>query len=296
MNTKQIDYILELAQTLNFNRAAENLFISQPTLTYQIKEVEKELNFKIFERTGKSVSLTPAGGQFCSALRSIRDELKNAIELGQNFSRKYSDDITIGIPTRSCIYFLPQAIKDFSKIYPEISITPIFNGFYRPEEFLKGNQDIFFTFGNEMKHVPDTKFFHLYKSSIYLITKQDDPLAQKNIIKIEDLKGRILMVGGGSPPELKRLQQKVINTINIEYFNSLNHETTLTNIASDKGICLTPGFFNDFSGEFAWTPIETEEYFDCKLCIHTNDKRECVRDFIKILQNIYSEKVKQNKL
>ena len=53
MNTKQIDYILELAQTQNFNRAAENLYISQSTLTYQIKEVEKELNFLLFERSGK---------------------------------------------------------------------------------------------------------------------------------------------------------------------------------------------------------------------------------------------------
>ena len=51
MNTKQIDYILELAQTQNFNRAAENLYISQSTLTYQIKEVEKELNFLLFERS-----------------------------------------------------------------------------------------------------------------------------------------------------------------------------------------------------------------------------------------------------
>ena len=45
MNTRQIDYILELAKTLNFNRAAENLFITQPTLTYQIKAVEEEIGF-----------------------------------------------------------------------------------------------------------------------------------------------------------------------------------------------------------------------------------------------------------
>ena len=56
MNTKQIDYILELAQTQNFNRAAENLYISQSTLTYQIKEVEKELNFLLFERSGKGAT------------------------------------------------------------------------------------------------------------------------------------------------------------------------------------------------------------------------------------------------
>ena len=72
--------------------------------------------------------------------------------------------------------FLPEAIKKFNKKYPNILITPIFNDFYHPEEFLKGNQDIFFTFDNEMKHVPDTKLYPLYTSRIYLITKKDDPL------------------------------------------------------------------------------------------------------------------------
>ncbi len=118
MNTKQIDYILELVQTRNFNRAGENLFISQPTLTYQIKEVEKEIGFNIFERSGKGAVLTPAGNQFCTTLRSIKEELKRAIEQGQNFSRKYSDNITIGLPARSCIYHLPKAIKNFRYCSP----------------------------------------------------------------------------------------------------------------------------------------------------------------------------------
>ncbi|MBD5402416.1 LysR family transcriptional regulator [bacterium] len=288
MNTKQIDCILELAQTLNFNRAAENLYISQPTLTYQIKEVEKEIGFNIFERSGKGATLTPAGSQFCTTLRNIKDELKSAIEQGQNFSRQYSDNITIGLPTRSCIYHLPQAIKEFAKKYPDILVTPIFNDFYHPEEFLKGNQDIYFTFDNEMKHVPDTKLLSLYKSKIYLITKKDDPLAQFKVVTIADLKGRTLMVGGGSPPQLRALQQKIISTIDINYFNSENHDTTLTNILADRGICLTPGFFQDYTGEFAWIPFDCEEYFDCKLCVHTNDKRESLREFIKILQKLYS--------
>ena len=80
MDTKQIDYILELAQTKNFNRAAENLFISQPTLTYQIKLAENELRFKLFDRSPKGAVLTPAGEQFCVTLRNIRDELKRAYE------------------------------------------------------------------------------------------------------------------------------------------------------------------------------------------------------------------------
>ena len=73
MNTKQIDYILELAQTQNFNRASENLFIAQSTLTYQIKEVENELGFKLFERSGKGATLTPAGRKFCTTLRTVKN-------------------------------------------------------------------------------------------------------------------------------------------------------------------------------------------------------------------------------
>ena len=61
MNTKQMEYILELARTGNFNRAAENLYISQPTLTYQIKLAEQEIRFRLFDRSGRGAALTPAG-------------------------------------------------------------------------------------------------------------------------------------------------------------------------------------------------------------------------------------------
>ena len=60
MTTKQIDCCVELAHTLNFSRAAENMFVSQPTLTYQIKLLEEEVGFPIFERSGKGAALTPA--------------------------------------------------------------------------------------------------------------------------------------------------------------------------------------------------------------------------------------------
>ena len=63
MTTKQIDYCIELAHTLNFSRAAENMFVSQPTFSYQIKLMEEEVGFNIFERSGKGAALTPAGAR-----------------------------------------------------------------------------------------------------------------------------------------------------------------------------------------------------------------------------------------
>ena len=68
MNTKQIDYCIELAHTLNFSRAADNMFVSQPTFSYQIRLLEEEIGFSIFDRSGRGASLTPAGRQFVSYL------------------------------------------------------------------------------------------------------------------------------------------------------------------------------------------------------------------------------------
>ena len=126
MNTKQIDYCIELAHTLNFSRAADNLFVSQPTFSYQIKLPEEEIGFSIFERSGRGTALTPAGEQFVSCLRTMREEMKRAIEQCQNFSSKYKDDISIGLMVRQAIYFLPEAIKLFSDTDPEVQISPKF--------------------------------------------------------------------------------------------------------------------------------------------------------------------------
>ncbi len=68
MTTKQIDYCIKLAYTLHFSRGADNMFVSQPTFSYQIRLLEKEVGCTIFERSGKGASLTPAGAQFVSSL------------------------------------------------------------------------------------------------------------------------------------------------------------------------------------------------------------------------------------
>ena len=287
MNTRQIDYVLEIAQTKSFKRAAENLFISQPALSYQIKLVEEEIGFPLFERSVRGAVLTPAGEQFCTTLRNIRTELKRAIEQGQNFSSRYQTNISIGLPMRSALYFLPQAIETFESENRSISITPHFLPLSDPSSFLKGEDDILFSMEVDVKRIPDIKLHHLFESRIYLITEKSDPLAQKDLITMNDLKGRILMVGGGSPPELQLVQRRVIEELNISHFNSNDHETTLTNVATHKGVCLAPGFLNDHHGEFAWIPFDCPETVSCVLCTHASEQREPVLSFVKLLQKIY---------
>ena len=287
MNTKQMDYILELAQTQNFNRAAENLYTSQPTMTYQIKAAEEEVGFAIFERSGKGASLTPAGSQFVTELRSIRESLKRAIEHGQNFSARYIENIRLALPIRSCLYFLPDAISRFESSHPDIQVTLYFSWENCIDSFLHNDQDIVFAMSHEMKRVPDVNQHKLFDSHIYLITEKENPLAAKSLITEEDLYGRTLMVGGGSPPMLRSVQQRMIATGKIDYFNSQDHDTTLTNVASHKGVCLAPGFLNDHTGEFAWIPFDCKETIPCSLFTHKNDQRDSLAEFVRLLQSYY---------
>ena len=242
MTLKDIDYILELAQTQNFNKAAENLYTAQPTLSYHIKTAEEELGFKIFTRSSKGAALTPAGAQFCITLRNVRAELQKAIEQAQNFSTRYSENITIGLGWRSAIYYLPQIMQKFTQLHPSVSITPVFSSDHYIEQFLKGETDIVFALEEHVRKVPDIQIHPFYQSPIYLISQLDDPLAMKELVTAWDLTGRTLMVGGGSPAALRKVQQRIIRTVDINYFNSADHDTTLTNVAANLGICLAPVF------------------------------------------------------
>ena len=291
MTTKQIDYCIELARTESFSRGAENMFVSQPTFSYQIKLLEEEVGFEIFVRNGKGAALTPAGQQFVAYLSNMRQEMKRAIEQGQNFSAKYQDNISISLMVRQAIYFLPEAIKEFETNDSGVLITPLFQYENGIDSFLKNESDIVFALEEQTKQLAGTNVHQLFQSHIYLICDKNDPLTTKNLITDEDIYGHTLMVGGGSPALLRLVQQKLISSGKIEYFNSPDHDTTLTNVASGKGICLAPGFLNDHSDQYAWIPYDCKDTFSCVLCSHKADQRESVQSFIATLQKIYSDAV-----
>ena len=291
MTTKQMDYCIELARTLNFTRAAENQFVSQPTLTYQIKLLEEEIGFTVFERSGKGAALTPAGAQFVSFLTGMREDLKRAIEQGQNFSARYQDSISVCMSVRQSLYFLPEAMRLFAEAWPAVQITPVFQYGNSMELFLRGEADLVFALREQTKQVAGIQVHDLFESRIYLIADREDPLAKKDLIREEDLYGRTLMVGGGSPQALKTVQHRLISSGKIRYFNSADHDTTLTNVAAGRGICLAPGFLNDHSGQFAWIPFDCRERFSCVLCTHKEDRRPSLQAFLELLKRLYRDAV-----
>ena len=289
MNTKHFESVFELAKTRNFNRAAENLYITQPALTYQINVIEEEIGFRLFDRSGKGAVLTPAGEQFLATLHDIDNQLKRAIEQGQNFAFRYRDNITIGMSVRSALYHLPEIIREFRKDEPSVSITPLFNYYNSLDSFLSGETDILFSTKAQVKRIPDILIHDLFDSHIYLVCRPDDPLAKKSLIRKEDIKGCTLMIGGGSPAPLKKLQQEIILDSSVSYFNSNDHDTSLTFVASGEAIVLSPGFLNDHNPEFRWIPFDCDVKIPCVLCTHKADERKPVHELTRQILEFYKD-------
>ncbi len=289
MNTDQIDYVLEIRRTMSMNKAAEALGISQPALSYQIRKLESEVGFDVFSRDGRGIALTPAGEQLCSSLLGIRHELRKAIEHCQNISHRFEDDITIGLPERSVLRLLPEAIRRFADEFPGVSVTPMFHPYGDFSQFMSGGIDIEFAEKSDMERAPGVEEHHIYDSGIYLVTRDDDPLASLNEIFEGDLRGRTLMVSGGSPPKLRDVQQRVLSQPGTDFFNSNDHGTTLINVAVGRGVCLSPGFLMGDDKGYKWTRFACPESFDCVLCTRKKDERESVRRLVETIARTYAE-------
>ena len=86
MTLTQLNYIITIAETKSMNKAAEKLYVSQPSLTNAIKELEKELGITIFYRSGRGVTLTNDGAEFLLYAKQIYGQYETVLE-------KYGDSV-----------------------------------------------------------------------------------------------------------------------------------------------------------------------------------------------------------
>lgn len=287
MNQQEINCTLEAAKTLNFNRAAENLYLSQPTLSHHIKNLETELGFQIFNRNGRSISLTDAGKQFCQGLREIDADLKRLIEQCQNFSNSYQESIRISLFTRSAIKKLPQAMQIFSHQASAVYVEPVFDqSVNRLDHFLAGQSDILLVRDQEIKNMRQLVAYPLYETVVKLVVKRNDPLAKLTTVTPADLSGRTLLVGGGSSRELRALQDEVTRSQDIKTLISHDHATTLTRIAAGQAVCLSPDLFQDDDPHFAWLNFQPTIRMPYYLVVKKGASQRVI-DFIQILRRLY---------
>lgn len=123
MNLRDIRYILTVAETRHFGRAAERCFVSQPTLSGQIKKLEEELGVTIFERTNRSVDITPIGEAILTHARLLLEQADAIQQVAQAHQDPLAGPLRVGaIPTLSP-YLMPLILVPLKQRYPQLKLV-----------------------------------------------------------------------------------------------------------------------------------------------------------------------------
>ena len=123
MDFRQLEAFVNVARYRNFSRAGKALFLSQPTISLHISNLEKELSTPLFDRTSKEVNLTPAGIEFLNYALDMINMKNRALHNIVSSQKKITGSIKIATTTTPGLVLLPQAIEKFQNLHPEVKFV-----------------------------------------------------------------------------------------------------------------------------------------------------------------------------
>lgn len=123
MDLNVVKTFISAAEFSHFRKAAERLYISQPTVTVHIKQLEKELGVKLFEREGKKIKLTEAGRSYLKYAKSLIEVYEEGITALQSISQGYTKTLKMAISPLIADNVLPFVLKQFLETHPQVEIS-----------------------------------------------------------------------------------------------------------------------------------------------------------------------------
>ncbi len=122
MNLRELEYLVAVDEELHFNRAAERCFVSQPTLSGQLKKLEEELGVMLIERNTRKVSMTDVGTAVVQQARKILKEVKAIKEITISFDDPMASELQVGLIPTIAPYLLPRIIPELKKKFPQLKL------------------------------------------------------------------------------------------------------------------------------------------------------------------------------
>ncbi|MBV4360331.1 LysR substrate-binding domain-containing protein [Pinibacter aurantiacus] len=195
MEFRQLTYFVKAAETLHFTEAASALFVTQSTLSQQIKQLENELGMLLFDRIGKTVRLTEAGSVFLDHARKILFEVEKGRQSITDLNTSVTGELKIGITYAFSSLILP-ALSPFLKKYPGIKIQIEYDDPEELEKRLKLSElDFMLSFKNDEPD-EDLDMQPLFTSSIVMVVAKKHPLASLKKITLKEINNLDLVLPG----------------------------------------------------------------------------------------------------
>lgn len=177
MDFRELQYLLAIAKHLNITRAAEELYVSQPTLSKFLQKLEAEIGQPLFKRIGNRFALTYAGEVYI-------DKAKHILELKKSLDSELSDiiqndrgELNVAFPTMRGTYMLPDTLPIFKKRFPHVKVN-VFesNSTTIDNLLLQGDVDIAFY---NLTHIhPNLEYEIIRREEIVLIAAASNPICR----------------------------------------------------------------------------------------------------------------------
>lgn len=224
-----------VAKRLNFTKAANELNITQPAVTKHIKEIELNLNIKLFERNGTKIKLTKAGEillKYTEEIFAIYQKME--FEIGQ-LQEKQKGTLRLGASTTIAQYVLPPILAEFRKRFPEIQLSLVIQNSEKIEDLLANHKIDVGLIEAQIKN-RTFHYFPFMKDEIVLVSRQNHSISTKNNIKLDDLKHIPLVFREPGSGTLETIDL-ALKSKNIK-LNELNIEIQLGSTESIKSYLL----------------------------------------------------------
>lgn len=196
LTINQIRYFITVAKCLNFTKAADQLYISQSSLSRQISSMESELNLQLFQRTQRYVKLTPAGKVLYNGLARIHSDYASAVSEAKTVQYGMSGSVNVGILDGTIIEdFFPPAIHYFNVHYPNVEISLrnySFNGLV--EGLYDGSLDLAVTLYFDIEERSNLMHQIIEKTTDHIAVPVSHPLADEENVTLADFEDDVFII------------------------------------------------------------------------------------------------------
>jgi DNA-binding transcriptional LysR family regulator len=288
MNDAQLNCFLAVCRTLNFSRAAEQLFITQPALSYQIRSLEKELGVSLFERSTTHVRLTDAGNAFAGPAQVLHQQYFTALDAVRPYvqSQRLVLQLPMVMAVRDPIYH--TVLHRIHEVLPQYELevrTELVNGPMRA--LLSQGVDAILQMSTE----PDEAGVAcrpLFRTQCYFVAGPQHPLAGQEMIAPEQLVGQTICYEPGERKYVQLLQSRFAPFCDTLHWREVtSYELSYPELLSGKCLFVSPMRYDAFPQEW-YLPLRPDtELPPTSLFTLAGDARPCIATLIETICAVY---------
>ena len=193
---RQLRYFVAIAETLNFRQAAERLHLAQPALSSSIRQLETELGVQLFERTTRSVNLTPTGELFLERARRTLETAEEAFAIGRDTTAGIAGQLRVGASPIARPHLVSALHEAWMEARPGIAVH-VTEGATRPLLNLVGSGELDLAIAWCPVPEPGLLFERLRDEPVLAHVAIDHPLAEEKTVTLERLAEERVLVGSG---------------------------------------------------------------------------------------------------